>query len=37
MNGFEELDVWKLAREICNDVWIIIESTSLGNDYSLKN
>ncbi|MBW8242398.1 four helix bundle protein [Muricauda oceani] len=37
MNGFEELDVWKLAREICNDVWIIIESTSLGKDYSLKN
>ena len=37
MNGFEELDVWKLAREICNEVWIIIESTSLSNDYSLKN
>ncbi|MDF0714990.1 four helix bundle protein [Muricauda sp. 334s03] len=37
MNGFEELDVWKLAREICNEVWILIESTSLGNDYSLKN
>ncbi|WP_108245759.1 four helix bundle protein [Muricauda brasiliensis] len=37
MNGFEELDVWKLAREICNEVWILIENTSLGNDYSLKN
>lgn len=37
MNGFEELDVWKLAREICNEIWILIESTSLGNDYSLKN
>lgn len=37
MNGFEELDVWKLAREICDEVWILIESTSLKNDYSLKN
>ncbi|WP_228236482.1 four helix bundle protein [Allomuricauda sp. M10] len=37
MNGFEELDVWKLAREICNEVWGLIENTSLGNDYSLKN
>ena len=37
MNGFEELDVWKLAREICYQVWGLIENTSLGNDYSLKN
>ena len=37
MNGFEELDVWKLAREICDEVWLLIESTSLKNDYSLKN
>ena len=37
MNGFEELDVWKLAREICNETWELIENTSLGNDYSLKN
>ena len=31
------MDLRKLAREICNEVWIIIESTSLSNDYSLKN
>ncbi len=37
MNGFEELDVWKLAREICDEVWRLIESTSLGHDFSLKN
>ena len=37
MNGFEELDVWKLAREICNETWELMENTSLGNDYSLKN
>ncbi|WP_375325764.1 four helix bundle protein [Flagellimonas sp. GZD32] len=37
MNGFDELDVWKLAREICDEVWRLIESTSLGHDFSLKN
>ncbi|MDC6385268.1 four helix bundle protein [Flagellimonas taeanensis] len=37
MNSFEELEIWKLAREICNDVWHFMEKTSLGKDYSLKN
>ena len=37
MNGFEDLEIWKLAREICNDVWHCIETTSLTNDYGLKN
>lgn len=37
MNNFEDLEIWKLAREICNDIWYFIENTSLGNDYSLKN
>jgi len=37
MGRFEDLDIWKISREICNEVWIVIESTSLCNDYSLKN
>jgi four helix bundle protein len=37
MKGFEDLEIWKLAREICNDVWHCMETTSLSTDYSLKN
>jgi len=37
MGRFEDLDIWKISREICNDVWLIIENTSLSKDYSLKN
>ncbi|MCO6147568.1 four helix bundle protein [Flavobacterium sp. NRK1] len=34
---FEDLQVWQLAREICNDIWTLFETTSLGKDYELKN
>jgi len=37
MNSFEDLEIWKLAREICNDIWHFIENSSLEKDYSLKN
>lgn len=37
MNGFEDLEIWGLAREISNDVWHCMETTSLNTDYSLKN
>ncbi|GAB4518663.1 MAG: four helix bundle protein [Allomuricauda sp.] len=37
MNNFENLEIWKLAREICNDVWYFMQNTSLREDYSLKN
>ncbi|MFD2100000.1 four helix bundle protein [Flagellimonas iocasae] len=37
MKGFEDLEIWKLAREICNDVWHCMKTTSLSTDYSLKN
>lgn len=33
---FEDLEVWQLAREICKDVWKLIESTPLKNDYKLR-
>lgn len=37
MSDFEGLDIWKIAREICMDVWNIIENTTLNKDYSLRN
>lgn len=33
---FEDMEIWQLAREICDDVWEIIENTSLQKDYKLK-
>lgn len=37
MKEFEELEIWKLAREICDNVWHCMETTSLNTDFSLKN
>ena len=37
INKFEDLEIWQLAREICKDVWFLFETTSLGNDFKLKN
>lgn len=34
---FEDLKVWQLAPEICNDIWYLFENSSLGKDYELKN
>jgi len=34
---FEDLEIWQLAREICQDVFKIIIKTSLSNDYKLKD
>ena len=33
---FEDLVIWQLAREVCNDIYNLIESTSLGKNYALK-
>ena len=33
---FEDLEIWQLAREICKDVWNIIQNTSLQRDYKLR-
>ena len=37
VNTFEELEIWQLSREICQDVWNAFENTSLGKDFELKN
>lgn len=34
---FEDLEIWQLAREICNDIYDLIESTSLGRNYTLRD
>ena len=34
---FEDLEIWQLAREIGNKVHQIFETTSLGNNYALRN
>lgn len=33
---FEELEIWQLSREICQEVWDIFERTTLGKDFELK-
>ena len=37
INTFEELDIWQLGREICQEVWDKFENSSLGKDFELKN
>lgn len=32
---FEDLKTWRLAREVCNDVWHLIKNTPLGSDFDL--
>ena len=34
---FEDLEIWQLAREICNDVWLLVSTTTLESDYKLRN
>jgi four helix bundle protein len=35
LNQFEDLEIWQKAREVCNDVFIIRESTNLKKDFKL--
>ncbi len=35
IKDFEELEVWKLAREICKDIYKIIQYPSLSKNYAL--
>jgi four helix bundle protein len=34
---FEDLEVWKNAREVCRKIKTICDSTSMSKDYSLKD
>jgi len=37
INRFEDLEIWKNARELCKNIRWISENTSLSKDYSLKD
>ncbi|SMO75406.1 four helix bundle protein [Chryseobacterium rhizoplanae] len=37
INRFEDLEIWKLSRELCNGVYHIIESNNLKNNFKLCN
>ena len=34
---FEDLEIWQLAREICNDMTHLFENSTLGKNYALSN
>jgi len=34
---FEDLEIWRLAREICQKIEFLIQNTNLHTNYSLKN
>ncbi|MEO0527127.1 MAG: four helix bundle protein [Bacteroidota bacterium] len=34
---FEDLKIWLLAREICNDIFELFETTPIGKEYALRN
>ena len=35
--SYQDLDIYKLAREVTNDVWDLIVTTPLGVDYKLRD
>ncbi|PJJ67621.1 four helix bundle protein [Chryseobacterium geocarposphaerae] len=37
INRFEDLEIWQLSRELCKEIYTIIESTNLKNNYKLSN
>jgi len=34
---FEDMEIWQLAREICNDIRHFIETTGSGKNYALRD
>ncbi|GGG31500.1 four helix bundle protein [Christiangramia forsetii] len=35
LENFEDLEIWKMAREVCNDIFKIREESPLKTDYRL--
>ena len=35
--SYQDLDIYKLAHEVTKDVWDLIVTTPLGNDYKLRD
>lgn len=34
---FEDMEIWQLARNLCNDIYIIAQNSDLKNNYRLYN
>lgn len=34
---FEDLEIWQLSRELCKEIYFIIEFTGLKNNFKLSN
>lgn len=34
---FEDLEVWQLARKICNEIEALFQTTNLGKNFSLRD
>ncbi|WP_326982694.1 four helix bundle protein [Chryseobacterium sp. MYb264] len=37
INRCEDLEIWKLSRELCNEIYQIIQFTNLKNNFKLCN
>lgn len=37
IKSFDELGVWKLSRELCKDIYFLIQNSELKNSSRLKN
>lgn len=37
INRFEDLEIWKLSRQLCHEIYSSIESTNLKNNFKLSN
>lgn len=37
INRFEDLEVWKISRELCQLVEQLFQTTELGKNYALRN
>tara|TARA_R110002012_G_scaffold56123_4_gene143666 strand:+ start:12285 stop:12491 length:207 start_codon:yes stop_codon:yes gene_type:complete len=37
IDRFEELEVWKISRELCQLVENFFQTTELGSNYALRN
>jgi len=35
IESFEDIEAWQLARAICDDIYKLFETTSLGKNYAL--
>lgn len=35
-SSFEEMNIYQLARDLCKEIWYLIQNTSLGQDYKLR-